>query len=244
MNKYFIFLLLAVSLFVSLGFYSGAETRQNQTAFVNPTPTPSAKIEKAALDREEIFIPCPPGVKRNEKCDEAFSIKVEISAVNPRNAELLYHYTVSGGRIIGKGASVSWDLSGVRPGTYTITVGIDEGRGIEAETLTKTVQVKECNCPIVDACPVIEISTPADSVKAGETITFTANVSGDFGSNMTYNWTVSAGEIVEGQGTPKIKVKTTREMAGGNLTASVEISSERVAGICERTASESVAISK
>jgi hypothetical protein len=69
-------------------------------------------------------------------------------------------------------------------------------------------------------------------------------VSGDFGSDMTYNWTVSAGEIVEGQGTPKIKVKTTREMAGGNLTASVEISSERVAGICGRTASERVAISK
>jgi hypothetical protein len=247
MTKYFILLLIAVSLSVSSGLSSKVVESQNRSAFVNPTPTPEpfAKIEKFELDRNEVFIPCRPGMKTPENCDESSSIKVKITAANPRNSALNYYYTVSGGRIIGKGASVLWDLSGVRAGTYTITAGIGGDAEAFAETQTKIVQVKECNCRYVDACPVIEISTPADPVKAGETVTFTAKIPGDFVSeNTTYNWTVSAGTIVEGQGTPQIKVETMREMADGNLTATVEIGSERIAGICESTASKTVSLTK
>jgi hypothetical protein len=248
MTKYFILLLTAVSFSVSLGLSSKVVESQNQTMVVNPTPTPEpfAKIEKFELDRNEVFIPCRPGMQTPEKCDDGTSIKVKITAANPRNYALNYYYTVSGGRIVGKGASVSWDLSGVRAGTYTITAGIGGDAEAFGETQTKTVQVKECSsCRYVDACPVIEISTPTDDpVKAGETLTFTANVAGIPTENITYNWTVSAGTIVEGQGTSQIKVETAREMAGGNLTATVEIGSERIAGICESTASETVSLTK
>ena len=57
---------------------------------------------------------------------------------------LLYSYTVSGGKIIGQGQKVIWDLSGVAPGTYTITAGVDDGCGICGETKSMEVIVKEC----------------------------------------------------------------------------------------------------
>jgi len=231
-------------LLVSSGFISSETAGKNKSAFVKPIPTPLPEIEKFELDRNKIFLPCEPGLKPREKCDDTGTIKVEVSAANPRNGTLAYHYTVSGGRIVGKGAGVSWDLRGVRPGTYTITVGLGDDSEVYQETQTKTVQVKECNCLFVDACPVIEVSTPNASVKAGRTVMFTAKVPGISASGITYNWTVSAGTITEGQGTPQIKVETTREMADGSLTASVQISSERVASICETSASETVSITK
>lgn len=58
---------------------------------------------------------------------------------------LIYNYAVSGGRIVGEGKQVFWDLSGVQPGTYTITAGVDDGCGICGETKTKEVVVKECS---------------------------------------------------------------------------------------------------
>ncbi|HQU90904.1 MAG TPA: DUF6438 domain-containing protein [Pyrinomonadaceae bacterium] len=69
-------------------------------------------------------------------------IAVKTIAADPENDILTYVYTVTGGRIIGAGASVKWDLTGVRPGTYTITAGVDDGCGVCGRTMTKTVVVK------------------------------------------------------------------------------------------------------
>jgi hypothetical protein len=69
-------------------------------------------------------------------------IEVRTSTFDPENDPLLYVYHVSGGRIIGNGPKVVWDLSGMPPGTYTITVGVDDGCGICGQTVTKTVTIK------------------------------------------------------------------------------------------------------
>ncbi len=63
-------------------------------------------------------------------------------------------------------------------------------------------------------------------------MTFTANVSGGSqdDSDVKYTWTTSQGEIISGQGTPVITVQTTPEMAGENVTATVEIG-----GLCDCT---------
>ncbi len=60
------------------------------------------------------------------------------------NDFLSYHYTFSGGKVVGTGSNVIWALWDVKPGTYTITVGVDDGCGVCGETKTKTVVVKEC----------------------------------------------------------------------------------------------------
>ena len=119
-------------------------------------------------------------------------------------------------------------MSGATPGTYTITAGVDDSCGVCGQTQTKTITVAKCDCEIVCACPTLGVTGPAGVTAPGETMTFTANVSGGSGEAVTYNWDVSSGTIVEGQGTPVIKVATTPEMAGGNVTATVTIG-----GICQ-----------
>ena len=69
-------------------------------------------------------------------------IDVTTTAVDPENDVLTYVYTVTGGRIIGTGAKVKWDFTGVHSGTYTITAGVDDGCGLCGATMTKTVVVK------------------------------------------------------------------------------------------------------
>ena len=71
-------------------------------------------------------------------------------------------------------------------------------------------------------CPTVRTSCP-DSVKVGEELTFTANVSGgDQNVTPTYNWAVSAGTISSGQGTSTIIVET-KEAGGMTITATVDV---------------------
>lgn len=69
-------------------------------------------------------------------------IEIATTAIDPENDVLTYSYTVTRGKIIGIGAKVSWDLTGVRPGTYTITVGVDDGAGIVGQTKTSTIVIR------------------------------------------------------------------------------------------------------
>lgn len=69
-------------------------------------------------------------------------INVKTVATDPDNDVLTYNYIVSGGKIIGNGAEVIWDLSNTPVGTYTITAGVDDGCGVCGRTVTKTVIIK------------------------------------------------------------------------------------------------------
>lgn len=68
-------------------------------------------------------------------------ISISTVARDPENDVLTYVYKVSAGKIVGTGANVTWDLSDVAPGVYTISVGVDDGVGIVGKTVTKTVVV-------------------------------------------------------------------------------------------------------
>ena len=83
-------------------------------------------------------------------------------------------------------------------------------------------------------CPKIEVYGPSSLVNAGETMTFSAIVDGKTPeSNLEFEWTVSAGTIIDQQGKPEIRVMTTEEMAATNLTATV-----KVKGLPENCSSE------
>lgn len=69
---------------------------------------------------------------------------------------------------------------------------------------------------------------------------FTAKVSGGSQDSVKYNWIVSEGKIVEGQGTSTILVKTTNEMKGHTIIATVELGGIGV--FCPNTASASAKI--
>ncbi len=69
------------------------------------------------------------------------TVSVDTIATDPENDVLTYGYTVSGGQIIGKGPHVTWDFTGVAPGTYSITAAVDDGCGFCGRTITKTVNL-------------------------------------------------------------------------------------------------------
>ncbi len=211
--------------------------RRNKRAtdIVNQAPN----INSVTLSQTTLTIGCPPGQVSESGCTDNKTINVSTSASDPENDVLTYNYTVSGGRVVGSGANVQWDLSNATPGTYTITTGVDDGCGVCGKTNTQTVTVKECDdCKVKCSCPTLSVSGPAGVTNPGDTMTFTLNG----GGSNPVNWTVSAGTIEAGQGTSTITVRTTPEMAGGNVTATAELGGLDSACNCPNTASETAGV--
>ncbi len=198
-----------------------------------------ANVTAIEVSDSTITLPCEAGrPAEGLSCNDNTTINITTTAVDPENDPLVYNYTVSGGRIIGSGANVQWDLSGVAPGTYTITAGVDDGCGFCGQTQTRTVTVEPCPNCITCECPTLSVSGPAGVTSPGEVMTFTANVSG--GPDVTYNWNISGGGTIEsGQGTPSIRVRTSRSDAGGTITARVTLGGLDPSCNCPAEASDS-----
>lgn len=108
----------------------------------NPDENYYASVKDITLSRTEIKTNCSNG---NTSCsDKIQTIEVATEAPNPGNDFYFYSYKVSGGKIVGQGSKVIWDLSGVKPGTYTITAAVDNGCNFCGKTITKEVKVIEC----------------------------------------------------------------------------------------------------
>ena len=198
-----------------------------------------ANIDSVNLSNTVITLPCPAGqMPKTGSCDDNKTISVSTKASDPENDVLTYNYTVSGGRVIGTGANVQWDLSGAQPGTYTITTGVDDGCGVCGKTNTQTITVKQCDCAPKCSCPSLTVNGPSGLTNPGEPMTFVANVSGGSGGDVTYNWSVSAGTIQSGQGTSSIIVDTTGLARGSNVTATVDIGGVPTDCGCPTTASD------
>jgi hypothetical protein len=105
----------------------------------------SADVTNLNLDKTKVFSTCPADGKSCADNIQMIEVSTEINKPEP---ELLtYHYQVTGGKIVGTGAKVVWDLSGAKPGTYTITAGVDDGCGVCGRMETKQITVIECkNC--------------------------------------------------------------------------------------------------
>ncbi len=199
----------------------------------------NADVTAVNLSGKEIVIGCQEGYipREGTTCPDGSTVTVGTTATNPQNDVLVYQYTVSGGRVVGQGANVTWDLSGARPGTYTITSAVDNGCGFCGQTKTETVTVKECDCVPKCACPTTFDISGGGVVNPGEPMNFTANVSGGSTGDITYNWTVSAGTITSGQGTASISVDTTG-LAGQNVAATVTIAGDGLCANCEKQKTE------
>lgn len=215
-------------------FFAGRRNERKGVVFNLP-----ANVTDVQLSETTVYLPCPPGQRSTSgQCADDFSVNVATTAFDPEGDVLTYNYTVSGGRIVGQGANVTWDLTGVRAGTYTITTGVDDGCGICGQTQTRTIEVRDCpDCVIPCSCPTLSVTGPAGTVQPGESMTFTANVSGGSQENITYNWSVDRGTISSGQGTPVITVDTTG-LEDTTVTATVEIGGTDPACNCPTRESE------
>jgi hypothetical protein len=150
-------------------------------------------------------------------------VHLNARATSPDGNPIRYNWTTSAGRIDGTGEAVTWDLSGVRPGYYKAFLAINSGVGDEAcEVFSSIAVLVKCPPPPPPVCPNVYIACP-DRVELDQPITFTSSLTGGSG-NVTpiFNWTVSAGTIIEGQGTGSIKVDT-KGLAGQTLSATLSM---------------------
>ena len=200
-----------------------------------PPPPNQAPTVTVSTSSTSITLPCPEGTS-SESCTASASRSIDLTAnaVDPDNDTLLYTWSVTGGKLTGEGRAVTWDLSGVNPGTYTVTVDVNDGNSHTVNG-TATVSVAVCtNCR--PPCPTVSLSCPSD-VEPGSAITVSSSLSS--AANVTYGWTVSAGTITSGQGTSSITVDTAG-LAGQSVTITVEVGGLDPA--CSRTASCSTSV--
>ncbi len=101
-----------------------------------------ANVTGLTLSRNEVTASC---LVSQNYCLGSMGIGVYTEAVDLENDVLTYNYIISGGKIIGQGSKVTWDLSGEKPGIYTITAGVDDGCGICGKTITKETKIINCS---------------------------------------------------------------------------------------------------
>jgi hypothetical protein len=198
-------------------------------------------IKSFTSEAGTVAIPCPDWRPNALSCtpSQSYKIKLITDAADPDGDALRYEYVVTGGEIIGEGSNVEWSYKGLNPGTYTAKVFVKNQHG---GITSKTFVVSVIPCPICDPpCPTLSISCP-EFADAGQPLTFSLNISGgDPDMKPIYKWTVSAGTIITGQGTPTIVIDT-KGLAGKRVMATVEVGD--INPSCQRTTSCEVPISK
>ncbi|MGA9994047.1 MAG: hypothetical protein WBP93_01475, partial [Pyrinomonadaceae bacterium] len=213
----FAFFLLALSVAAS----AQTTIKRSKKERIIPISTCTAPITDLVASANVINLPanCAAGEFSSCSTDAAPQIQLSANANDPTPSSLNYKYTVTGGHIVGSGANVTWDLAGVTPGNYTATVEVDNSCGCVA-FVSNTVVVRGCNCTPLP-CATVSVSGPENIVE-GAPATFTANMSGGSGANAAYDWTVTNGTIIGGQGTNMITVDT-KGMGGQLITATVNV---------------------
>jgi hypothetical protein len=151
-------------------------------------------------------------------------VQLKANAVSPGGYPIKYKWTTEAGVISGEGPVVTWNLAGLRPGYHKASLDIQSVGAEGSCQAFSSISVLVNPCPVVrPACPAIEISCPTN-IAIDQPITFTSRYTGGVPANVSpvYNWTVSAGTIVEGQGTSTIKVDT-RGLGGETVRATLSM---------------------
>jgi hypothetical protein len=151
-------------------------------------------------------------------------VRLTANAVSPGGYPIKYKWTTDAGTIIGEGPVVTWNMAGLTPGYHKASLDIQSIGSDGSCQAFSAVSVLVKPCVVVQpVCPAIEISCPTN-VALDQPLTFTSRYSGGVPANVTpvYNWTVSAGTIIAGQGTDTIKVDTAG-LGGQTVRASLSM---------------------
>ena len=159
-------------------------------------------------------------------CDNggAPQVRLTANAVSPGGYPIKYKWSTETGVISGEGPVVTWNLAGLKPGYHKASLDIQSVGAEGSCQAFSSITVLVNPCPVVKpVCPAIEISCPTN-LAVDQPITFTSKYTGGVpaNANPVYNWSVSAGRIIEGQGTSTIKVDTTG-LAGETVRATLSM---------------------
>ena len=194
-------LAIGLILLLNRGVYSQTATK--------PATSKKGAIKSIKVDRTFLTNPCPRGI---EPCggepSSSFLVNVQIEPYKP-SKKITYEFVATGGKIVGQGKTIIWDLSNTAPGSYWIVVSAKRNGKVITESRSETVNIINaiciCDCP---SCPVIQIYVTDRTISAGKTVSASATISGGSQDNpLTLNWTTTVGEIVSGQTTNAILIK-------------------------------------
>lgn len=216
------------------------------TAVMASGQSRTLQIEMVEPEKMTVVLGCRPGFSAAAgECKDSSVVRVRFRISGEGAASAKLKKVVTGGRILGDGpGEFRWDFSGLSPGVYTTTLMAEGPDGKTGDTKTFTVTVRECeHCRRGDSCPVVELKRPAGSIDPGGSFVVEAKVTGAAG-RPTFNWTVSAGTIESGQGTPIITVGAAGVPGGSSITTTLEV---RVPGgfdLCPTSFSETVLVNQ
>ena len=161
------------------------------------------------------------------------SIVLQAQAADPDNDTLNYKWSATGGGIEGAGAEVRWNSNGVKEGTYTATVTVDDGRGGTANASTEFKVEQKPNAP-----PTISCAANPASITVGQRSSITSTASDPDNDQLTYTYTTSGGRIT-GSGA-NVQFDSTG-VAPGTYTITCHVSDGRGG---EKDATTQVAVQK
>lgn len=147
--------------------------------------------------------PCPPDwYSISRSCPSTADLQVSLTAVTKDfNKQSVYAYTVSGGRVVGEGSKVIWDLSEAGPGIYAAVVEVQDNKKHRARS-TVNVTLRNCgDCVNPMPCPTMVVAC-YDEVKAGTPITCKVVLStAIWRAPAAYEWSAqsSSGEDLSGR---------------------------------------------
>ena len=146
-------------------------------------------------------------------------VHLDARVIFPSGASPRYRWSANAGHIAGTGATTEWDLTGVKPGNYQVFLEADNGATEECSLFSSAMVRINCAPP---TCPTISISCP-EKLEINEPLTFCANnAGGSPGVRPVYEWSVTAGKIISGEGTSCIEVDTTG-LAGQSVRATLNM---------------------
>ena len=194
--------------------------------FLSTLPAGAQKKPTAAVASSALKLNLTSNTAIVSACSDAASgsqVQLTAAAVSPNGNPIKYQWTTTAGTISGEGPQVTWNLAGLKPGYHKASLDIVStgSEGVCQAFSSVTVLVNAC-APVRPVCPAVSVTGPT-TTGVDQPLTFTSNYNGGTpGITPVYNWTVSAGTIVEGQGTDRIKVDT-KGFAGQTIRASLSL---------------------
>ncbi|MGA9143470.1 MAG: PKD domain-containing protein, partial [Candidatus Acidiferrales bacterium] len=143
------------------------------------------------------------------------SVQTTASATDSWGHPLTDTWTANGGKITnGSSPYARWDSEGVAPGSYTLSLRVDDGTG---KTSSCSVPVRVDPKPKPPA-PTMSCSADRSSVMAGERPQITATVNDQSNTALKYSWQANGGQIVNASESSSSVQFDTSGLAPGTYT--------------------------
>jgi outer membrane protein OmpA-like peptidoglycan-associated protein len=128
---------------ISIGFHPGFACREIAVAVAPPPPPPPPANNNPTVNCE---------IERSE-ISPGETVRVRANASDPDGDTLTYEWSATAGRIVGTGAQVTFDSTGMAPGSSaTITVRVSDGRGGTASSTCSVRTPRAPERPAVTTC--------------------------------------------------------------------------------------------